>query len=149
VRNTRRLIIQDVYLNLTYREEPIDIAGFLMALKQKNYERIVMDAGSVTTLLLVPDTQLYFPYLSESCQALMAKALMRPDGSLKTELPIARDYATLVQTSCDGFERGFVDALRQNGFPEPFIYAYTLRASDMVGTSDHGEVQRRIDRNLR
>src|SRR5262245_932385 len=125
VGNTRRLIIQDVYLNLTYRDtqgEPIDIADFLAALKRKDYQRIVKDPGSVMTLLLVPDTQLYYPYLSESCRTSMAKALTRPDGSLDTELPIARDYATLVQTSCDGFERGFVDALRQNGYPEPFIY---------------------------
>lgn len=152
VGGTRRLIVQDPYLNVTYvtRDgEAIDFFELLAALKRRQYDHVVMDPSSAATSLLVPDTSLYYPYLSEPCRAAMAGALRRPDGSVRTALPIARDYATLMQSSCGGFERDFVEALRQNGIAEPFIYAYTLRASDLVGSPDHPDLQRQIDAVLR
>ncbi len=146
----RRLIVQDAYLDLTYRDErgkPLDFFDLLSALERKDYRHVVMDPGSVTTLLLVPDTSLYYPHLSAPCRAAMAGALTRPDGTLEAALPVARDYATLMQAPCDGggFENGFIAALRRHGFMEPFVYAYALRAADLVGSPDHDALQRRID----
>jgi len=147
-----RLIVQDPYLNLTYRThegEPVEFLEFLRLIKARQFDRIVRDAGSVTTRLLVPDVSLYYPHLSNRCRSLMAEAITRPDGSVAAEIPISRDYPTLMQSPCDHFEDKFMDALRQNGFDEPLVYAYTLRASEMVGSSDHAEVQRRIDAVIR
>jgi hypothetical protein len=50
-----------------------------------------------------------------------------------------------MKSACDNFERGFVNALLQHGFNEPFLYAYTLRVSDMVGSAGYRHVQNRID----
>ena len=148
----RRLIVQDPYLNLTYRTRegrPLDFADFLAAIRGKRYAEVVMDSSSVTTSLLVPDPSLYLPYLSAECQAGMRGLLTRPDGSLKTKLPIVRSYGTLMQSGCDDFERRFVEAMRRHGLDEPFLYAYTLRAADLAGASDHADLQRRIDAILR
>jgi hypothetical protein len=147
-----RLVVQDPYLNLTYRTrdgEPVDFIDFLSMIKTGQSERIVQDAGSVTTALLVPDVSLYYPHLSARCRTLMAEALTRSDGSIAREIPITRDYATLMQSPCDDFEGKFTDALRKNGFDERLLYAYTLRASEIVGSSDRIEVQRRIDSVIR
>jgi hypothetical protein len=151
VRGTKRLIVQDPYLNVTYRTslgEPFDFFELLAALKRKEYAGIVMDGGSVGTMFLARDPSLY-QELTEGCRAMMAARLLRPDGSMGTSFPITRDYATLMQTACGGFERDFVAALAQNGYPEPLIYAYTLRASDIVGAPDRAQVEQRIDRVLR
>src|SRR6185295_6234967 len=62
-KGTKRLIVQDPYLNLTYRnqnQEPIDFFEFLSLIKQKQYEQISMDSGSLTTVLLVPDASSYY-----------------------------------------------------------------------------------------
>src|SRR5262249_41561876 len=70
----RRLIIQDPYLNLSYRNqagEPMDFFEFLSAIKRRRYEKIVMDPSSLTTSLLVPDPALYYPYLTDSCKKMM------------------------------------------------------------------------------
>ena len=123
----------------------MDVFAFLAAIKLKRYEHITMDAASVTTSLLVPDTALYYPYLSTPCRAAMDAALTRPDGSRRTSLPIVRSYATLMQSPCDGFEKAFIEALRQHGFAEPLLYAYTLRAAELVGSADHAGVQQAID----
>ena len=52
---TQRLIIQDPYLNLTYRDPeqaPIDFLDFLLAaLNRKEFEHIFMDASCVATSL--------------------------------------------------------------------------------------------------
>jgi hypothetical protein len=151
-RGARRLVVQDPYLNLTYRTrngEPMDFFELLSALRQRAYERIAMDAASLTTLLLVNDPALYFPHLNETCRGLMAAALARDDGTLGTRIPIKRDYATLMRSPCDAFEDGFVEAMRQHGINEPFIYAYTLRAADLVGRPDHADLQQKIDAFLR
>ena len=150
-RGTKRLVIQDPYLNLTYRTrggEPMDFFEFLSALKQHAYERIVMDASSLRTSLLVKDPAVYYPYRSHACRDLMAAAFRRADGTLRTQVPISRDYVTLMQSPCSSFEADFVEAMRRHGMSQPFIYAYTLRAADLVGAPDHAELQRRIDRIL-
>jgi hypothetical protein len=151
-KGTRRLIIQDPYLNLTYRSqggEPMDFYEFLSAIKARRYDNVVMDAAALTTSLLVPDVELYYPHLSSDCQTGMAAAITRPDGSKRTELSITRSYATLMKSACADFEKGFTQALRDHGLDEPFVYAYTLRASDLVGSPDHHHVQREIDAVLR
>lgn len=150
--SARRLIIQDPYFNLTYRTrdgEPADFFEFLAMLKRRQYERIVMDSPPLETFLLVPDMALYYPYLNEDCKKQMAEALTREDGSLATRMPITRNYASLMQSPCGGSENAFLEALRQHGFDEPFVYAYTLRASEIVGNCDHLDLQRKIDANLR
>jgi hypothetical protein len=152
VDNAARLVIQDPYLNLTYRTregEPVDFFEFLSALKTGAYDRIVMDAGSVTTSLLVPDLALYDAQLSPDCRDLLRAALRRDDGTLRTRIPIVRDWATLMQPACDPFETAFVEAMRAHGMSGPFIQAYTRRAADLVGAPDHRELQRRIDSMLR
>jgi hypothetical protein len=151
-RGTRRLIVQDPYLNLTYRRrdgEPMDFYELLSALKAKRYQDVVMDAAELTTSLLLGDLSLYRPHLSDDCMARMANLVTRPDASTRSELPITRNYATLMQSACADFEQGFRGALRDHGLDEPFIYAYTLRASDLVGSPDYDQVQRRIDAILR
>lgn len=151
-RGTPRLVIQDPFLNLTYRNhagEPIDFLEFLSIIKQKRYELIVIDPSSVTTFLLVPEPSLYYGHLNDACRKLMSQALQQDNESFKTKLPITRNYATLMQSPCDNFEKAFVDAMHKNGYKEPFIYAYTLRASEMVGDSDHQQVQHKIDSILR
>jgi len=148
----RRLVIQDPYLNLTYRTpagDPIDFFDFLTALEARRFERIVMDASSSTTSLLVPEPAIYERHLTDECKALLAEALRGEDGSVRTRIPIARDYDTLMRSPCDPFESAFEQALRRNGFEEPLLYAYTLRASDLVGAPDHPELQRRIDEIVR
>lgn len=150
-RGARRLIIQDPYLDLTYlnsKHEPIDFFDFLAALKHKQYNGIVMDASQVATFLLVPDVALYSPYLSSECRALMRAALRRQDGSLKPRIPFTRSYSQMMTSPCDNFEKGFVEAMREHGVNEPFVYSYTLRASDFVGSADYHELQARIDAAL-
>jgi len=152
VGEARRLIVQDPYLNLTFRTrdgEPMEFYELLSALRKRRYEHVVQDSGSLTTSLLVPDVSLYLAHLSDECQARMSDALTGPDGSRRTELPITRSYATLMQSACGGFEKGFVEALRRHGLDEPLLYGYTLRASDLVGSADYGLVQSRIDAILR
>jgi hypothetical protein len=147
-RGTRRLIIQDPYLDLTYREPegaPIDFFGFLEALNSKEFGHIVTDASSVVTSLQVPDPTSYYPLLSESCRVSMTAALRRENGSLRTRIPILRSYANLMQSPCGNFEAAFADAMRQHQLQEPFLYSYLLRASDLVGSPDHGEVQETLD----
>jgi hypothetical protein len=152
VDGARRLIIQDPYLNLVYRTasgEPIDFFEFVAAIKQQAYERIVMDASSLTTSLLVGDPALYYQSLNERCRTLLAGALRRRDGTVRTRLPITRDYATLMRSPCDAFEDAFVEAMREHGMNDPFIHAYTLRAADLVGSADHAALQQQIDEALR
>jgi hypothetical protein len=148
----RRLIVQDPYLNLTYRTrdgQPMDFAELLGALRARRYGDVVTDASSITTTLLVPDLSLYLPHLDRPCQAQMTGLLTSSDGSMRTEMAIERSYATLMQSECGHFERDFVEAMRRHGLDEPFLFAYTLRAADVVGAPDHAEVQRRIDALLR
>ena len=148
----KRLIIQDPYLNLTYRNkkrEPIDFFEFLSLIKQKRYGDIVMDPASLATFLVAPDLSLYDSHLNDSCKKLMHQAFREDTGSFKTKIVIARDYVTLMQSPCDPFEQGFVSALHEHGYEEPFIYAYALRASELVGNADHAQVQRQIDSIIR
>src|SRR5215217_2023371 len=148
----KRLIIQDPYLNLTYRNkerEPIDFFEFLSLIKQKRYGDIIMDSASLATFLVAPDLSLYDSHLNNSCKKLMHQAFREDNGSFKTKIVIARDYVTLMQSPCDPFEQGFVSALHEHGYEEPFIYAYALRASDLVGNADHAQVQRQIDSIIR
>ena len=152
VAGAKRLIVQDPYLNLVYRTaggEPIDFFDLLAAIRLRAYERIVMDASSLTTSLLVSDPALYYPQLNERCRTLLAGALRRSDGTARTRLPITRDYATLMRSPCDAFEDAFVEAMREHGMNEPFIHAYTLRAADLVGSPDHAALQQQIDEALR
>jgi hypothetical protein len=147
-KGTRRLIIQDPYLDLTYRnkdQEPIDFFNFLTLLKQRQYDAIVMDPSTSTTFLLVPDPSAYYPHLNNDCKKLMTQAFQQDNGTWKTKIPIARDYKTLMQSPCDNFEQAFVSAMHESGYQEPFLYAYTMRASEVVGSSDHGQVQQQID----
>jgi len=148
----RRLIIQDPYCSLTYRNlqgDPIDFFEFLTAIKHRQYERIVMDSSSVMTSLVIPDIRAYFPSLSDACKAVMTEAFKSSDGSLKTKIPITRNYATLMQSPYHHVENAFVEALHQHGFDEPFLYAYTLRAANIAGERGRGDLQRRIDAVLR
>jgi hypothetical protein len=148
----KRLIIQDPYLNLSYRNqagEPMDFFEFLSAIKNRRYEEVVMDPSSLTTFLLAPDLALYYPHLSDSCKKMLSLALRRSDGTLKTRIPITRNYDTLMKSPCDDFESAFVNAMRQHGVQEPFLYAYTLRVSEVVGSADHERVQNRIDSVVR
>jgi hypothetical protein len=148
VRGTDRLIVQDPYLDLTYRDlngDPIDFFDFLASLKRKDFRRIVMDASSVATSLQIPDPSAYHSLLSNSCWASMVAALRRGDGSLRTRIPIVRSYSNLMQSTCGNFEILFVEAMRKHGLQEPFHYSYMLRASELVGSPDHAEIQERID----
>lgn len=144
----RRLVVQDPYLNLTYRTRagaPMDFDEFLRALQARRYDDIVMDAAPVITSLLVPDLAVYDAQLSPQCRSLMRTVLTRADGTRRTSLPIVRSYATLMQSPCDAFEAGFVAALRQHGFDEPLLFAYTLRAAPVVGSAGASAVQQHID----
>jgi hypothetical protein len=144
----KRLIVQDAYLNLTYRSadgKPMDFIEFLSTIKQRQYDLIAVDSAPVITFLLVPDVALYDRYLNDKCKQLMLQALRQPDGRIRKKLPITRDYATLMQSPCDNLEEAFLAALRDHGYPEPFLYAYTLRAGDLVGERDHKQVQDLID----
>jgi hypothetical protein len=147
-RGAKRLILQDPYWNLTYRNEqgsPIDFFAFLAAIRQREYGGILMDPSSVMTSLVITDTSEYFPFLSDACKKVMTEAFKNGDGSTKTKIPIARNYATLMQSPYHHVENAFVNALRLHGFDEPFLYAYTLQAADLVGESERGNLQRRID----
>ncbi len=89
---SRRLIVQDPYWNLTYRDirgNPMDFFEFLRTIKDRHYEHIAMDASSVMTSLVITDPSVYFPPLSEVCQTVMTRAFAGSDGSRKTEIPIA------------------------------------------------------------
>jgi hypothetical protein len=144
----RRLIIQDPYLDLTFRDRengPIDFFDFLAALNERKFSRIVTETSSVTTSLEVPEPSLYLAFLEGNCRERFAAALRREDGSLSSRIPLVRSYATLMQSPCFNFEAAFVDAMRKHGINEPFLYSYTLRASDLVGSPDHREIQKRID----
>jgi hypothetical protein len=147
----KRLIVQDPYLNLTYRDyegNPLDFLEFVSRIKRSEYDRIVMDSSPVTTSLLVPDLTLYDPHLNEEYKRLILTALRGPDGQVKTKLNITRDYATLMQSPVDNLEEAFLAALRDHGHREPYLYAYMFRASDLVGAADHKLVQRKIDAAL-
>ena len=147
-KGARRLIIQDPYLDLTYRnkdQEPIDFFDFLKLLKKRQYDAIVMDTTTLSTSLLVPDPSAYYPGLNDTCQKLMAQAFQQDNGAWKTKIPIVRNYQTLMQSPCDNFEQAFVSAMHESGYQEPFIYAYTMRASEVVGSSDHQSIQLQID----
>ena len=147
-KGARRLIIQDPYLDLTYRnkdQEPIDFFNFLTLLKKRQYDAIVMDTATLSTSLLVPDPSAYYPRLNDTCKKLMAQAFQQDNGTWKTKIPLIRNYQTLMQSPCDNFEQAFVSAMHESGYQEPFIYAYTMRASEVVGSSDHQSVQRQID----
>lgn len=151
-RGSTRLIVQDPYWNLTYRErtgDPMDFFDFLAAINRREYERIVMDSSSVKTALMVPDPSIYSSALSDECKALMAEAFKSSDGSRKIEIPITRNYATLMQSPSHHVENAFVEALRQHGFHEPFLYAYRLRAAGLTGAPNPRALQRKIDAVLR
>lgn len=149
---TKRLIIQDPYLNLTYRHrdtDPLDFFDFLSALKRRDYGFVVMDSPPVTTTLLVPDVTLYEQHLTCEDKQAMLDALQQPDGQIKTKLTITRDYATLMQSPSDNLENEFLAALRDHGHRQPFLYAYTFRASPLVGDFDWQQIQGKIDAILR
>lgn len=151
-KGTRRLIVQDPYLNLTYRDAdgaPFDFFELLATIKRREYQRIETDSPPLTTFLLVPDPLVYYRHLDDSCKELLAQALAQGSEPTRTKIRITRDYATLMQSPCDHFEADFVEALRRNGHREPFLYAYTLRASEIVGDADHEQVQRKVDAIVR
>ena len=111
----------------------------------RSYDRIVMDAGNADTHLLVPQPAQLYRYLEPSCRARLTEMLTRPDGTLRSEVPFTRSYRSMMQSPCDDFERQFVGALRRHGWDEPFLFAYTMRASPVVGSADSAAVQARID----
>jgi hypothetical protein len=146
--DARRLIVQDPYFNLTYRSqtgEPMDFFDLLSTVKRRQYERIVTDSSPVETFLLVPDRSLYDPHLSEECREAMTAGLRQEDGSLGTRMGITRSYEYLMQSPCSGAEKAYVDVLCRHGHDEPFLYTYTLRASDLAGDSGRSALQRKID----
>jgi hypothetical protein len=146
-RGTRRLIIQDPYWNLTYRNregDPIDFFVFLEAIKRRQYDLIIMEMSSVTTSLVISDPSAY-PAMSDACKAAMAMAFTNSDGSRKAEIPIVRNYANLMQSPYHHVEKAFELALHQHGFHEPFLYAYTLRTADIAGDHQRDDLQRKID----
>lgn len=148
----KRVIIQDPYCNLTYRTrdgEPIEFFDFLHAIKGRRYQDIVMDSPALATSFLVSDASVYNPYLDEASKALMAATLALDDGSMAKRIPITRSYANLMQSPAYNFEAAFAQTLHQHGFAEPFLYAYTLRATEMVGSSGCADLQKRIDDALR
>jgi hypothetical protein len=148
----KRLIIQDPYWNLTYRDTrgaPIDFFAFLAAIRQREYVRIFMDASSVITSLVITDTSEYFPFLSDACKDVMTEGFRNKDGSTKTSIPILRNYATLMQSPYHHVENAFVEALRQHGIAEPFLYTYTIQAARLVGAPQCAEIQKKIDAILR
>jgi hypothetical protein len=147
----RRLIVQDPYFNLTYTTadgEPLDFFELLAALQKGQYDLIATHSPPLQAVLLIPDIISYDPYLSEECRQRMIEALTLEDGSMTKKMTIERSYASLMQSPCGGSEKQFLDALRVHGFDEPFVYAYTLRASDLVGELDAADLQRRIDAML-
>jgi hypothetical protein len=87
--------------------------------------------------------------LNDACKKQMSQAFRQDNGTWNTRIPIARDYVTLMQSPCDNFEQGFVSAMHDSGYQEPFIYAYVLRASEVVGNDDHALLQQRIDSIIR
>jgi hypothetical protein len=150
-RGARRLIIQDPYWNLSYSDEkgdPIDFLAFLACLKRRQYHQVAAAMSSVTTGLVIDDASVY-PALNDACKAAIAGAFTNSDGSRKAEIPIVRNYATLMQSPYHPVETAFVDALRRHGFPEPFLFTYTFRAAAIAGGRGRGELQRRIDAILR
>lgn len=147
----RRLIIQDPYWNLTYCDQeglPIDFFVLLATIKRRQYEQIAAQMSSVNTSFMIADASVY-PRMSDACKAAMTKAFTNHDGSRKAEIPIARNFATLMQSPCHHVENAFVEALRRRGFPEPFLYAYMFRTADVAGDDGRSDIQRRIDAILR
>lgn len=145
---TKRLIVQDPYLNLTYNNKemkPIDFYWFLSKLKQKKYDEIIMVSSSVATTLIVPDPTMYLPYLNDSCKYLLRSRLLRQDGSVRKNIPIKRNYETIMNSHCNSFEKGFLEAMQAHDITEPFIYAYVLKVADMVGSSNVRLVEEKID----
>jgi hypothetical protein len=108
-----------------------------------------MAPSTVITGLLIPDASLYYPYLSAHCRALLDAKLRGSHGSLRTRIQITRSYPELMQSACGNFEDAFREAMRVHGLNEPFLYSYTLRASDLVGSADSLEIQHKIDSILR
>lgn len=144
----QRMIVQDPYLSLTFtgqRGEPLDFYLFLRLLKQKKYGEIKTDLSTVETRLLVPDTLQYWPFLSDSCKALLRERIMQRDGTVQKKIPFQRNYSNLMQSACDPFEQGFLQAMQAHGLYEPFLYAYTLRVNTMAGSADVEAVQNKVD----
>jgi hypothetical protein len=144
----KRLIVQDPYLNLTYSDktgEPLDFYLFLKRVKRHDYQGIKLDTSVVRTALLVADTTLYWPYLNDSCRALMRQLILKPNGKIVRKIPFNRSYNTLMRSPCDPFETGFIQALSAHGYDQPFLYAYSLRVNTMVGSADVQKVQSSID----
>ncbi len=151
-RGSPRLVIQDPYLNLTYRtvcQDPIDFFEFLAAIGNREYDSIAMDSPPLMAHLRVTDAATYLTRLKGAQKEAFEKALRRTDGSISTEIPIVRSYETLLRTPYDDFESGFIAAMRHHGWNEPFLYAYRLRAADLVGSPDHSALQQKIDSVLR
>jgi len=150
-REVRRLIVQDPYWNLTYCDRegaPIDFFAFLAAIKSRQYEQITVEMSSVATSLVISDTTVY-PAMSDACKAIMARAFTNSDGSRKAEIPIARNYTTLMQSPYHHVENMFVQALHEHGFHEPFLYAYTLQTANVAGDRGSRDLQRKISATLR
>jgi len=148
----KKLIVQDPYLGLSFRDStgsPLDFFDFLSLLMNKEYGGFEFDTSTVSTYLLVPDTSLYWPYLNDSCKAEMLKNIKNENHGIKDKIPILRNYSTLLQAPCNHFENGFLEAMRANGYDEPFVFAYTLRVNTMIGSHQTKLIQDRIDYYLR
>jgi hypothetical protein len=147
-RGSKRLIIQDPYFNLTYRTnsgDPMDFFEFLAAIRNRDYNLITVDSPALAAYLRLTDPAAYFARLQGEQKAAFEKAVRTADGCFSTEIPIVRNYETLFETPYDNFASDFLDALRRHGWNEPFLYAYRLRAADLVGSPDHAALQARID----
>jgi hypothetical protein len=146
-----RLVIQDPYLNLTYRttsQEPMDFFEFLRAVRERRYSSIVTDSPPLTTFLTVHDPAQYNCQMDDTRKALFTAALQKDNGAFATEIPVIRNYETFMKSPGDDFESGFAAALRSNGFDEPFLYAWLLRAADLVGSAGYLALRRKIDAAL-
>ncbi|MGZ5247688.1 MAG: hypothetical protein ACXWV5_11605 [Flavitalea sp.] len=149
---TRKLIVQDPYLNITFttdRGEPLDFYKMLSSIKSKKYDSVIMRQHSSLTNLIINDTLTYWSRLDDSCRSLLRNRIQIGEKEFKKTIPIQRNYQTLMQSTCAHFENGFLNAMRQNGYSEPFLYAYTLRVNEMVGSSDRKIIQSKIDSVLR
>jgi hypothetical protein len=148
----QRLIVQDPYLNMTYRQSdrtPVDAFAFFTALIRGDHGAVMADTPAVQTTLIVPDPASYDAGLTEECRARLNHAVARPGRRPARTIPVARSYETLMRDPCGGFERDFVRAMADHGIVQPFVYAYTMTAATMVGADDRDDVRRRIDAVLR
>ena len=147
-----RMIIQDPYLDLTFKDskgDPIDFYDFLRLLKNKKYTQIYNDEDSSSTNLIITDTLRYLSHLSDSCRLLLRKLLFSANGQIAKKIPFIRSYNKLMRSPCNNFELGFEQALIAHHFYEPFLFAYTLRVNSMTGSSDAKLIQSGIDSLLR